>query len=139
MTKRSSDLFSPAKAPSHRQKRVAEEIRHLLSQAILRGELPTQSLREQSITITEVSVSPDLRHATVLVMPLGGNEQQQILQELKEVGPVLRHYLAKNMNLRQVPELRFRLDDQFEKEQYMNELFNRIKKPSSDEPSSEND
>lgn len=129
MTKKDNPLFSPAKALSHRQKRVAEEIRHLLSQAIMRGELQTESLRDQSITITEVSVSPDLRHATALVMPLGGEQQELILQELKRVAPVLRHYLAKNMNLRCVPELRFKLDDHFEKEQHFNTLFNKIKRP----------
>ncbi len=131
MTKKPSDLTSP-KAPSHRQKRVAEEIRYILSQAILRGELPTEFLMEQSITITEVSVSPDLRHATALVMPLGGKNQEEILQHLKEVAPMLRHYLAKNMSLRYVPELRFKLDDRFEKERYIDALFTKIKSSPSD-------
>jgi ribosome-binding factor A len=131
MIKKSSDLLS-SKTPSHRQKRVAEEIRHILSQAILRGELPTELLRDQSITITDVSVSPDLRYATIWVMPLGGQDQDIIVQELKAIAPFLRHYLAKNIRLKFVPELKFVLDARFEQEKHINELFAKIKKPFLD-------
>jgi ribosome-binding factor A len=133
MTKHIPTPHAPGKSPSHRQQRVAEEIRHILSQAILRGELPTEFLRSQSITITKVQVSPDLRNATVWLMPLGGAHQQEILAELKEAAQALRHYLAKNLRLRFVPELRLKIDTSFEAEDHMNKLFNKIKTPLSEE------
>lgn len=133
MTKHFLTPYVTGKSPSHRQQRVAEEIRHVLSQAILRGELPTEFLRSQSITITKVQVSPDLRNATVWIMPLGGANQTEILTELKEATPVLRHYLAKNIRLRFVPELRLKLDTSFEAEDHMNKLFSKIKTSTTSE------
>ena len=76
---RSSKSAMPGGAPSLRQQRVGEEIRHALAEILLRGELRDPVLSAASITVSEVSVSPDLKNATVFVMPLGGKSTSEVL------------------------------------------------------------
>ena len=76
---RSSKSAMPGGPPSLRQQRVGEEIRHALAEILLRGELRDPGLSAASITVSEVSVSPDLKNATVFVMPLGGESTSEVL------------------------------------------------------------
>lgn len=108
------------KAPVHQSKpgtrplRVGEEIRHALSQLIMRGETGAPDLDGISITVSEVRVSPDLKNATAYVMPLGGVQKQAVLESLIRVAPHLRVLVAKQMSLRYMPRIHFRLDDSYE-------------------------
>ena len=114
-------LFTPAKAPSYRQERVAEEIRFLLSQQLQRDCLPIERNDNDDlikprapITITALDVSPDLRHAQIGVMPLGGIGQETVVQFMRANAWYLRKFLAKQLKTRIAPELHFYLDNHFE-------------------------
>lgn len=111
------------RAPSQRQLRVGEEVRHVLAGVFQRGELHDPELDGVSITVSEVSVSPDLRNATVFVMPLGGAHADDVLAGLKRAAPFLRTMLAKQMTLRTVPRMRFIIDTAFETASRINEMF----------------
>ncbi|WP_193184794.1 30S ribosome-binding factor RbfA [Nisaea sediminum] len=111
------------RAPSQRQLRVGEEVRHVLAGVFQRGELHDPELDGVSITVSEVSVSPDLRNATVFVMPLGGAHADDVLAGLKRAAPFLRTMLAKQMTLRTVPRMRFIIDTAFETASRINQMF----------------
>lgn len=133
MSKREK-VFTAARAASHRQLRVGEEVRHVLAECLMRGDLPSMPesvLANRSITITQVQVSPDLQNANVFIMPLGGEQKEEIIKELKQIAPYLRHYLSKKLTTRYVPVLKFILDDSFDQAQRIEELLR--KTPSSDE------
>lgn len=100
--------------PSQRQLRVGEELRHALAWIIERGELRDPSLAGTAVTVTEVRVSPDLRQATVFVMPLGGDAQDAVLAALARARGYLRRQTARSVKLRYVPDLTFRIDHSFE-------------------------
>lgn len=111
----STTLFVPARAPSHRQLRVAEEVRHILSVALSRGDLPDPGvLACHSVTVTHVQVSPDLQYADVSVMPLGGKNKEELLEALKGFAGYFRHLLAKGLRLKVAPKIRFHLDQSLE-------------------------
>lgn len=111
------------RAPSQRQLRIGEEVRHVLAGVFQRGDLHDPELEGASITVSEVSVSPDLRNANVFVMPLGGSNTDIVLNGLKRAAPFLRTMLAKQMTLRTVPRLRFIIDNAFETANRINEVF----------------
>ena len=102
------------KAPSQRQLRVGEEIRHALARVLERGEIHDPSLSNRIVTITEVRLSPDLRNATAFVTPLGGGDVDAVLAGLKRVRSYLRHAIGQSVRLRCVPELRFEADASFD-------------------------
>jgi ribosome-binding factor A len=102
------------KPPSQRQLRVGEELRHIVANLIERGEFRDPDLLGRAITVTEVRVSPDLRNATVFVVPLGGGDVAPILAGLKRAKAYLRHEIARSVDLRMVPELWFQPDATFD-------------------------
>ncbi|MBI3446034.1 MAG: 30S ribosome-binding factor RbfA [Magnetospirillum sp.] len=102
------------KPPSQRQLRVGEELRHAIAMVIERGEFRDPDLQGRPITVTEVRVSPDLRNATVFVVPLGGGEVQPILDGLKRAKAFLRHEISRMVQLRAVPDLWFQPDTTFD-------------------------
>jgi ribosome-binding factor A len=101
--------------PSHRQLRVGELIRRTLSEVLQRGEVHSDELRAMSITVGEVRVSPDLRIATAFVLPLGGKDAEEALAALNRSKGELRHHVAKAVKLKFAPELRFILDETFDR------------------------
>lgn len=127
---------APVKVPGNRQKRVAEEIRQILAGIFSRGDFFSPELRDRSITITQVNVSPDLRNALIFVMPLGGKDTQEILAYLKKYRGELRYLLSKEIQLRYIPNLKFILDDAIEQAAKINALFAKIK-PTNDEDEKE--
>lgn len=102
------------KAPSQRQLRVGEELRHVLANIIERGDIRDPDLAGRVITVTEVRISPDLKNATVFVVPLGGGDCGPVLAGLKRARPFLRHEIARMMELRAVPNLSFEPDTSFD-------------------------
>ena len=102
------------RAASQRQLRVGETVRHLLAQLLRPGELRDPALRDADITVTEVRLSPDLRSATAYVMPLGGANAAAIMEGLGRSAPFLKARLARELDLRYVPDLVFALDKAFE-------------------------
>lgn len=123
--KKSANNKGRAKGPSQRQLRVGEEIRHILAWTIERGELHDPVLAETPVTLTEVSVSPDLRNALVMVVPLGGGDPTEVLAALRRAAPALRHVLAEKMTMKYIPQLRFQADTRFDRAQYIESLMQR--------------
>jgi ribosome-binding factor A len=102
------------KAPSQRQLRVGEELRHMLANILERGDIRDPDVAAKVVTVTEVSVSPDLRNATVFVVQLGGGDMKPLLGGLKRVAPYFKQQLAKQLTLRTVPSLHFVEDTSFD-------------------------
>ncbi len=100
-------------SPSHRLERVGEAIRHAVADVLQRGEIVDPVLNRQVVTVPGVRMSSDLRHATVAVMPLGGKNAEKTINALKEHQKELRALVARRVNLKYAPELRFVLDDSF--------------------------
>ena len=101
--------------PSQRMLRVAELIRAAVSEILARGEINEPLLAGQVITVPVVQMSPDLKWATVFVMPLGGRDGAIVLKGLELHRKFLRGEIARRINLKFAPDLRFRIDDSFEK------------------------
>ena len=91
------------------QLRVGEALRHALSDVLERGNLRDPAFRNISITVTEVRASPDLKNATAFVMPLGGEAADAIVEALGRAAPFLRSAIAKQVELRHVPRLQFKV------------------------------
>lgn len=111
MTRKSS---ASSKAPSQRMLRVGELIRHKLAEMLARGEIHDDVLASHTITIPEVRISPDLKLATVYVMPLGGNDVKPVIAALERNKKYIRAEVAHTLNLKYAPDLRFREDETFE-------------------------
>jgi ribosome-binding factor A len=116
--------------PSQRQLRVGETLRHVLSEILMRQDFFDPDLANVSVTISEISVSPDLSNARVYTMPLGGINVDVILPALNRLAPVMQSLVAKKVHLRRTPRLRFFLDNSFENAAKMNQLFHAIKQES---------
>ncbi len=109
--------------PSQRQLRVGEAIRRTLSELLSRGEVHDPELLALSITVSEVRASPDLRIATAYVLPLGGENADVALAALNRHKGILRHMVSKDLTLKFSPELRFQLDDTFDRMDATRRLF----------------
>lgn len=107
--------FPMGKGPTQRQLRVGELIRRTLSDVLLRGDVHDPDLNRISITVGEVSTSTDLKVATAYVSPLGGQGGDEMLKALRRNTPELRHLVAKGLTLKYAPELRFQLDETFDR------------------------
>ncbi|MBM3643108.1 MAG: 30S ribosome-binding factor RbfA [Alphaproteobacteria bacterium] len=121
--RRSSD--SGHRPPGQRQLRVGEELRHILADLLERGEMRDPELREATITVTAVDVSPDLRNATVFVMPLGGGDAPRLLSALRRAAPWFRARVGEKAVLRYAPDLRFDLDRSFDEADRIGRLLRR--------------
>ena len=128
-----SFLFSSNKrskknsAKSQRQLKVGEELRHLISNALIRNSFYDENIENNNITITEVNVSPDLKNAKVYVMPLGGENKLNVLNSLNRATGRLKKIISNNITLRQTPKLVFKIDDTFEYAKKINNILGKIK------------
>ena len=98
---------------SIRTLRLAEAVRHALADLFARGEVRDPALEGRSVTVSEVKLSPDLREATVFVLPLGGEDAKAALEALNRAAPFLASQVAKRVATRFVPRYRFRADERF--------------------------
>ena len=102
------------RGPTQRQLRVGEALRHLLAGILGRHELRDPALHDATVTVTEVRISPDLKSATAFVMPLGGAHVPEVLAALQRGAGFMRGLIARELQLRHVPALRFELDTTFD-------------------------
>lgn len=109
--------------PSQRQLRVAEEIRHVLADILLRTEFHDKELAKANLTISEVRMSPDLKHAAVFCTRLGNLDVTPLLPALKRISPFLRGQMAPKLGLRVVPDLKFLVDEALEEATKINKLL----------------
>ena len=101
------------KAPSQRQLRVGELIRHALADMLTRGEVHDPVLETTLVTIPEVRMTADLRLATIYVMPLGGKNVEAVIEAFNRNRKFLRGEIARHVNLKFAPDLRFLPDERF--------------------------
>ena len=106
---------SQGQGPKQRQLRVGELIRRTLADVLARADVHDPDLNRHSITVAEVSMSTDLKVATAYVLPLGGHDAKEALAALRRNAPELRHLVAKAMTLKYAPQLRFVLDETFDR------------------------
>lgn len=120
---------------SQRQLRVGELIRHELAAMLSRGDIHDPVVEAHMITVPEVRMSPDLRLATVYVMPLGGREEQEVLDALDRNKKYVRGEIARRVNLKFAPEIRFRLDERFDEADRIEKLLRtpRVQRDLKDE------
>lgn len=104
----------PTAGPNQRQLRVAEVIRRALSDILARGDLHDPELSSVSITVGEVRISPDLRHATAFVLPLGGVNTETVLKALSRNRVEIRRLVTAQIDLKYSPELTFQADTSFD-------------------------
>jgi len=109
--------------PSQRQLRVGELIRHALSELLTRGEVHDPVLEAHLITIPEVRMTADLRLATIYVMPLGGRDQHEVVAALDRNKRFLRGEIARRINLKFAPDIRFQIDARFDEAERIEKLL----------------
>lgn len=112
-----------AKGPSQRQLRAGELVRRALSEIVARGTIQDPDLTERSFSVTEVRVSPDLRHATCFVAPLGKGDAVALAAALTRVRAYLRGQLSKEVTFKFMPELHFEPDTSFDKAEQIDRLL----------------
>jgi len=108
---------------SQRQLRVGELVRHSLAEMLTRGEVHDPVLESHMITIPEVRMSPDLKLATVYVMPMGGRDAQAVIDAFERNKKFLRGEVAHRVNLKFAPDIRFRIDERFEEAERIEKLL----------------
>jgi ribosome-binding factor A len=94
--------------------RVGEQVRHALSEVLMRGDVHDDILASHSVSITEVRMSPDLRHATVFVKPLLGADEAEVLAALKRNVRYLKGEVARRVNTKYAADLKFLADESFD-------------------------
>jgi ribosome-binding factor A len=107
-------LKKPVAAPTQRQLRVAEQIRHLLAEVFARGGFRDPDLAMAQITVTEVRIGPDLKRATAFVARLGRSDVDALMPALKRAAPYLRGEVARSLRMKYAPDLSFQPDTALE-------------------------
>jgi ribosome-binding factor A len=108
---------------SQRQLRVGEIVRHAIADLLAQGSVHDADLEGHIITVPEVRMSPDLKLATVYVMPLGGKDTDVVIAALARNKKFLRGEVAHRVNLKFAPDLRFRVDDRFDEAERIEKLL----------------
>lgn len=111
------------RGPSQRQLRVSESLRKALSEVFLRTDISDQDLMGVTLTVSEVRSSPDLKNATVYVLPLGGNNQEKVVAALERHKRFVRGEVGQLVDLRHMPVLNFELDLTFDQSGHMDSLL----------------
>ncbi len=117
------NIFHHGSGPSQRQLRVGELIRRTLSDVLMCGEIHDPDLNRISITVGEVTTSPDLKIATAYVCALGGEKNGDIIKLLSKNKSDIRRAISKHITLKYTPDLRFRLDETFDRIDDTRRLF----------------
>jgi ribosome-binding factor A len=130
--KRGHDDFERRKCPAttpktplraQRQLRVGETVRHAIAEILSQGSVHDPELDGHIITVPEVRMSPDLKLATIYVMPLGGRDTDKVMAGLERNKKFLRGEVAHRVNLKFAPDLRFRVDDRFDEAERIEKLL----------------
>ncbi len=103
--------------------RVGEQVRHALSEILMRGDVHDETLASHSVSITEVRMSPDLRHATVFVKPLLGADEEEVLRALRRHVRYLRGEVSRRVNTKYAADLKFLADESFDEGSHIDQLL----------------
>lgn len=115
-----------APAPTQRQLRMGEEIRHALVRIFERGNIRDPDLAGRAITVTEVRVSPDLKNATAFITPLGGGDATDLVRACKRAAPFFRRALADEVTMRFSPRVTFQPDPSFDNASRIDDLLRSV-------------
>lgn len=117
-------------APTQRQLRVGEQLRHLITETLQRGKFHHEALfdQAQSVTVTEVRVAPDLKHAKAYVMSLRGSNMDTILPALNECAPYFQKEVARQMTTKFTPRIRFVTDETFDNAENIGRILHNLPK-----------
>jgi ribosome-binding factor A len=123
MKRHSDHARGHAQGPTQRQLRAGELVRHSLVEILREEDISDPALEGVSVTVTEVRMSPDLRHATVFVEPLGGGHAAEVVEALNRHAKFLRGRLGRSIDMKFTPDLKFLHDESFDEAQRMSRLF----------------
>ncbi len=103
--------------------RVGEQVRHILSDILARGEVHDELLAKHMVSVTEVRMSPDMRHATVFVKPLLGKEEEAVIKALRTNTAYLQREVASRVKLKYAAKLKFLADESFDEGSHIEQLL----------------
>jgi ribosome-binding factor A len=112
-----------SKGPSVRVLRVGEQVRHILSEILARGDVHDDMLTKHPVSITEVRMSPDLRHATAFVKPLLGKDEEAVLKALRTNTAYLQREVASRIRMKYAAKLKFLADESFDEASHIDKLL----------------
>ena len=121
--RKNSSSRSSAPGGSQRQLRVGELVRHAVADILSQGSVHDEALEGRIITVPEVRMSPDLKLATIYVMPLGGEEIETVIAALDRNKKFLRGEISHRVNLKFAPDIRFRADERFDEAERIEKLL----------------
>ena len=123
MTRKKSHRDSGTPGGSQRQLRVGELVRHAIAELLMRGEVHDPVIEGHLITVPEVRMSPDLRLATIYIMPLAGRDADEVVAAFERNKKFLRGEIAHAINLKFAPDIRFRIDERFAEAERIDKLL----------------
>jgi ribosome-binding factor A len=103
--------------------RVGEQVRHVLSEVLARGDVHDEPLHSHHVSVTEVRMSPDLRHATVFVKPLLGQDEEAVLKAMRQNTAYLQREVARRIRLKYAAKLKFVADESFDEGTHIDRLL----------------
>ena len=103
--------------------RVGEQVRHVLSELLQRGDVHDDVLQSHLVSVTEVRMSPDLRHATVFVKPLLGQDEEAVLKAMRQNTAYLQREVARRIHLKYAAKLKFIADESFDESSHIEQLL----------------
>lgn len=112
-----------SEGPSVRVLRVGEQVRHVLSEILARGDVHDDVLATHPVSVTEVRMSPDLRHATVFVKPLLGKDQEAVIKALRTNTAYLQREVAHRIRMKYAAKLKFLADESFDEASHIDKLL----------------
>lgn len=123
----------PRSAPTQRQLRVGEQLKQIVSDTFRRGHFQSEILFDmsQDITVSEVRVSPDMKHATAYIMSLGGKKIEELLEALNEERNTVQKEIARQMKMKFTPRIQFKTDTSFAEAEKIETILHKISKNSS--------
>lgn len=120
-------MKKPTAGPSQRQLRVGEQIRHIVAETLQRGHFHNETLLDASkVTVTEVRVTPDLKHANIYVLSLGGHDMEVILPALNDATQYFQKEINRKSQLKFTPKVKFKHDSSFENAQRLDQILSNI-------------
>ena len=114
---------APSEGPSVRVLRVGEQVRHILSEILARGDVHDDVLAKHVVSVTEVRMSPDLRHATAFIKPLLGKDEEAVLKALRTNTAYLQREVASRTKLKYAAKIKFLADDSFDEGSHIDKLL----------------
>lgn len=116
-------MSSQSEGPSVRLLRVGEQVRHILSEILQRGDVHDDVLAKHVVSVTEVRMSPDLRHATVFIKPLLGRDEEAVLKALRTNTVYFQREVASRTRLKYAAKIKFLADDSFDEGSHIDKLL----------------